>query len=225
MVYMFLMSTSIVMCCNNNFLFSDQKYRNCRKVGYFGSVVRLNAVGRKGLRGLVPHAKKKKHKNRPWWKRFFFDEDGNWFGLKDEDLLDAEEEVGDSGGGGLSSDDEGLSEGEKFEAWKRRAEAIVELREAQENVQNEEQRKWEDWLLDGTNGGSNGSSWYQEPRDDVDDDFSDLIPGREFAESVKDVVFGREEDEILYEDRVFRFASFNSVSLSIRIPILALEYI
>lgn len=210
MVYMFLMSTSMVMCCNNNFLFSDQKYRNCRKVGYFGSVVRVNGLGRKGLRGLVPNAKKKKH-NRPWWKRFFFDEDGNWFGLRDDDLLDAEEEIGDSGGGGLSSGDEGLSESEKFEAWKRRAEAIVELREAQENVQNEEQRKWEDWLLDGTNGGSNGSSWFQEPRDDdADDDFSDLIPGRELAESVRDVVFGREEDEILYEDRVFRFASFNS---------------
>ncbi|GJT27648.1 chloroplast envelope membrane protein [Tanacetum coccineum] len=83
--------------------------------------------------------------------------------LKDDDLLDAEEDIGDS------------------------AEAIMELREAQENVQNEEQRKWEDGLLDGTNG------------------------GRELVESVKDMVFGREEDKILYEDRVFCFSSFNSI--------------
>ncbi|GJX02268.1 chloroplast envelope membrane protein [Tanacetum coccineum] len=99
------------------------------------------------------------------------------FRLKEDDLLDAKQEIGDSGGGGLSSDDEGLSEGERFEAWKKRAEAIVELREAQENVQNEEQMKWEDWLPDGMNGDSNGSSWYQEPRDNVVDDFIDFIPG------------------------------------------------
>nr|GEW40138.1 chloroplast envelope membrane protein [Tanacetum cinerariifolium] len=131
------------------------------------------------------------------------------FRLKDDDLLDAKQEIGDSGGGGLSSDDERLSEGKRFEAWKRRAEAIVELTKAQENVQNEEQMKWEDWLIDGMNSDSNGSSWYQEPRDNVVDDFIDFILGRELVESVKAMVFGREDDEILYENSVFRFASFN----------------
>nr|XP_043628137.1 chloroplast envelope membrane protein [Erigeron canadensis] len=210
MVYMFLMTTSMVSC-NNNFLFSDQRLSSCcNKHLCLDSVVYLSS-GRRGVRRLVPNAKRKKHnRKRSWWKKFFFDEDGNWFGLKDDDMLDAEEESGKN-----SSDDEGLSENEKFEAWKRRAEAIVELREAQENVQNEEEKRWEDWILDGTNGrrsSSNGSSWYQEVRDDVQDDLSDLIPGKGLVESVRDTVFGRDDDEILYEDRVFRYASFNSVN-------------
>ncbi|XP_071729703.1 protein DAY-LENGTH-DEPENDENT DELAYED-GREENING 1, chloroplastic-like [Rutidosis leptorrhynchoides] len=202
MVYMFLMSTSMV-CCYNNLLFSDQR-SYIHKPLYLDSVIQLCGTGRRGFKRLVPNAKKKKHnRNRSWWKKFFFDEDGNWFGLKDDEMLDAEEEAGKN-----SSSDEALSEVEKFEAWKKRAEAIVELREAQENVQNEEERKWEDWLLDGTNGSSsnsNGSSWFQEQRD-----LSDLIPGKDLAESVRDMVFGRDDDEILYEDRVFRYASLNS---------------
>ena len=40
-----------------------------------------------------------------------------------------------------------LSEGDKFEAWKQRAEAIVELREAQEDGRNQAYRKWEDLSL------------------------------------------------------------------------------
>ncbi|KAI3805597.1 hypothetical protein L1987_28119 [Smallanthus sonchifolius] len=203
MVYMFLMSTSMVLCYNN-FLFSDQRLLDNRKPLHFDSVIRLNCSGRRGFIRLVPNAKRKH--NRSWWQKFFFDEDGNWFGLKDDEMLEAEEEAAKNG-----SDDEGLSEGEKFEAWRRRAEAIVELREAQENAQNEEERKWEDWILDGTNGGGNGSSWFQEPRDEnVEGDSSDLIPGKWFTESVRDLVFGRDDDEILYEDRVFRYASFNS---------------
>ncbi|XP_071737092.1 protein DAY-LENGTH-DEPENDENT DELAYED-GREENING 1, chloroplastic-like [Rutidosis leptorrhynchoides] len=203
MVYMFLMSSSMVFCYNK-LLFSDQR-SYIQKPLYLDRVIQLSGSGRRGFRGLVPNAKKKKrNRNRSWWKKFFFDEDGNWFGLKDDEMLDAEEEIGKN-----LSDDEGLSESEKFEAWKKRAEAIVELREAQENVQNEEEKKWEDWLLDGTN--SNGSSWYQEPRNDVEnDDLSDLIPGKGLAESVRDLILGRDDDEILYEDRVFRFASLNS---------------
>ncbi|KAJ0592149.1 putative chloroplast envelope membrane protein, CemA [Helianthus annuus] len=178
------------------------------------SVIGLSGRGRRGFGRLVPNAKKKHTRKRTWWQKFFFDEDGNWLGLKDDEMLEVEEEAAKSG-----SDDEGLSENEKFEAWRRRAEALVELREAQENVQNEEERKWEDWLLDATNGGGggggnsngNGSSWFQEPSDEsVEGDSSDLIPGKGFTESVRDLVFGREDDEILYEDRVFRYASFNS---------------
>ncbi|KAL8265341.1 hypothetical protein R6Q59_023471 [Mikania micrantha] len=198
MVYMFLMSASMILCCNN-LLFSDKRFTNHKPL-YLDS---LSRRGRRRFSRLVPNAKKKHNRNRKWWQKFFFDEDGNWLFLKDEEMLEAEEEAAKN-----SSDDEG----EKFEAWKRRAEAIVELREAQENVQNEEQRKWEDWLLDGTNsGGNNGSSWFQEPRDEDDDrDSNDLIPGKGFTESVRGLVFGRDDDEILYEDRVFRYASFNS---------------
>ncbi|KAI7730117.1 hypothetical protein M8C21_029374 [Ambrosia artemisiifolia] len=214
MVYMYLMSSSMVFCCNN-LLFYDQRLVNGKQL-YLDSVVRLSGSGRKGFGRLVPNAKKRKYnRKRSWWQKFFFDEDGNWLGLKDDEMIDVEEESAKSG-----SEDEGLSDEEKFEAWRRRAEAIVELREARENVENEEERKWEDWLLDGTNGGSsnsnsngtgNGSSWYQEPRDEsVDEDLSDLIPGKGFTDSVRDLVFGREDDEILYEDRVFRYASFNS---------------
>lgn len=221
MVYMFLMSTSIVLC-NSNSLFSDKRFAN-RKPLYLGSVIHFSSRGKRGFRGLVPNAKKKHHRNRSWWQKFFFDEDGNWFGLKDDDMLEAEEESAKS-----LSDGEGLSESEKFEAWKNRAEAIVELREAQENVQNEEQRKWEDWLLDGTSGGSNGSSWIQEPRDgDVEEDLTDLIPGKEFTKSVRDLVFGRDDDDILYEDRVFRYASLNSakfVAVLIIVP-WALDFV
>ncbi|KAI3496302.1 hypothetical protein L1887_38659 [Cichorium endivia] len=207
MVYISLMSTSMVFC-HNNLLFSNQRYTS-RKRLHFGSIVHVSGGGRRGIRRLVPNAKKKHNRNRSWWKKFFFDEDGNWFGLKDEEMLEAEEESAND-----SSDDENLSEGEKFEAWKRRAEAIVELREAQEGVQNEEQKRWEDWLLDGTNGSSNngGSSWFQERRNEDNDqeDLSDIIPGKGFTESVRDLVFGREDEDILYEDRVFRYASFNS---------------
>lgn len=193
--------------CHNNLLFSNQRSAS-RKRLHFGSIVHVSGGGRRGIRRLVPNAKKKHNRNRSWWKKFFFDEDGNWFGLKDEEMLEAEEESAND-----SSDDEGQSEGEKFEAWKRRAEAIVELREAQEGVQNEEQKRWEDWLLDGTNGSSNnGSSWFQERRNEDNDqeDLSDIIPGKGFTESVRDLVFGREDEDILYQDRVFRYASFNS---------------
>lgn len=195
--------------CHNNLLFSDQISAS-RKPSRFDSPVHVSGGGRRRqIRRLVPNAKKKHNRNRSWWKKFFFDEDGNWFGLKDDEMLEAEEEFSKD-----SSDDEEVSEGEKFEAWKRRAEAIVELREAQEGVQNEELKKWEDWLLDGTNGGgNNGSSWYQERRIDGDDnqeDLSDFIPGKGLAESVRDLVLGKEDDDILYQDRVFRYASFNS---------------
>ncbi|KAK0571603.1 hypothetical protein LWI29_018740 [Acer saccharum] len=115
-----------------------------------------------------------------------------------------------------SSTDEELSENEKFEAWKRRAEAIVELREAQEDMRNEESRRWEDWIVD-DNGNGSYSSWSQdsdngtgEAKDDVLSESSDLIPEKGFVESVRDLVLGREDDDILYEDRVFKYASSNS---------------
>ena len=62
--------------------------------------------------------------------------------LKDDDMLENQLD---------GSSDKQLSEGDKFEAFKRRAEVIIELREAQEDMMNEESRRWEDWLVDGTN--------------------------------------------------------------------------
>ncbi|KAL9339886.1 hypothetical protein Peur_068901 [Populus x canadensis] len=136
-------------------------------------------------------------------------------------MLDVEAELSEN------SSDEELSEEEKFEAWKRRAEPIVDLREAQEDMLNEESRKWEDWIVDyGDNGhddDSNGSWWSKEfdenggignggSVEDVRSDPTDLVPEKGFVESVRDLVFGREEEDLLYEDRVFRYASLNSVS-------------
>ncbi|WCJ34656.1 CemA-like proton extrusion protein-related [Euphorbia peplus] len=120
-----------------------------------------------------------------------------------------------------SSDEEELSEEQKFQAWKSRAEAIVELREAQEDMLNEESRRWEDWIVDDVNRHSmDGSSWSQgsdgngaiggSGNDDVLSDPSDLVPEKGFVESVRDLVLGKEEDDLLYEDRIFRYASLNS---------------
>ena len=111
-----------------------------------------------------------------------------------------------------------LSEGDKFEAWKRRAEAIVELREAQEDRRNQDYRKWEDWLLDGDgdgNGKDNTSSWEQgmkDYRENVRADSGDVPVEKGFVESARYLIFGREDDDMLYEDRVFQYASSNSVS-------------
>ncbi|KAG6431604.1 hypothetical protein SASPL_109683 [Salvia splendens] len=212
---MFLMSTSLVLCQNlvlsNHSCVSDNSFP-CGNASISG--VQLSC-GRRKHSGLVPNAKKRHSKKRSWWQRFFFDEDGNWLGLKDDaafEVLEEEEED--------EASDMGLSANEKFEAWRRRAEAIVELREAQKDVKNEEKRRWEDWIVDGAYGDddvNNGGSWVQDSNgavgklgDDVGDDFREVFSGRGLAKSVRDLVLGREDDDILYEDRVFRYASFNS---------------
>lgn len=136
-----------------------------------------------------------------------FDISGNWFGVKDEGLLESDELESHN------DEEEELSEREKFEAWRRRAEAIIELREAQEDMRNEENRRWEDWLVDDE---GNGSSWVKDRQssagEDVREEVGNIVPRKKFVESVRDLVLGREEDDLLYEDRVFRYASFNSVS-------------
>ncbi|KAL0346839.1 UNVERIFIED_CONTAM: Chloroplast envelope membrane protein [Sesamum calycinum] len=152
---------------------------------FFMSTSMLCCGRRKSL-GLIPNAKKRHSKRRSWWQRFFFDEEGNWLGLKDEDMLDALESEANS------SDDE-LSENEKFEAWKRRAETIVELREAQEDVKNEESRRWRTGL------------WMK---------LLMMLVMVHRGLKTRTAPLGNremiEEDDILYEDRVFRYASFNS---------------
>uniref|UniRef100_A0A803ND98 Chloroplast envelope membrane protein n=1 Tax=Chenopodium quinoa TaxID=63459 RepID=A0A803ND98_CHEQI len=71
--------------------------------------------------------------------------DGNWLGLREEDLEEFEEESKIEVEG--SDKGERDSEKEKFEAWKNQAEALIELREAQEGIKNEENRNWDDWLV------------------------------------------------------------------------------
>ncbi|KAI8571169.1 hypothetical protein RHMOL_Rhmol01G0097800 [Rhododendron molle] len=176
-------------------------------------VVRLSS-GRRRIRGLTPHAKKNSHSgNKSWWQKFFFQDGGNWLGKEDEDMAEGE--------AFYSSSEDELSEGEKFEEWKRRAEAIMELREAQEDMRNEENRSWEDWVVDETNdAGSSSSSWdggdwndrHEKWREDVRADPSQMIPRRGLVEYVRDFVEGSEDEDMLYEDRVFRYASINSVS-------------
>lgn len=209
---MFFMSTSVVLCRN---LILSKKSISFSSGNVLFPSVQFSCVRRKYC-GLVTNAKKRHSKKRKWWQRFFFDEEGNWLGLRDEDVLevlDSEEE---------SSDDE-LSENEKFEAWKRRAEAIVELREAQEDVKNEENRRWEDWIV-GDDVVGDGESWsqnFEKSEDDVGEQISEFFSSRGLVKSVRDLVLGREDDDILYEDRVFRYASFNSVSGFIYVDTLA----
>ncbi|KAL8135386.1 hypothetical protein AgCh_010142 [Apium graveolens] len=207
---MFLMTTSLILC--PKFIFFNQTTTNLhlstscntRIVCQWGCKRRRGRIGG----GFIPNAKKGggNSRKKSWWKKFFFDDDGNWLGLKDEDMIVEEEYVVD--------DDDELSETEKFEAWRRRAEAIVELREAQEDMRNEENRKWEDWIVEDPH----SSTWVQEPRsdgvgqsnEDFEEDLADLIPGKGFTKSLSNFVLGKEDDDLLYEDRVFQYASTNS---------------
>ncbi|XP_009620166.1 protein DAY-LENGTH-DEPENDENT DELAYED-GREENING 1, chloroplastic [Nicotiana tomentosiformis] len=207
---MSLMSTSMVLC--QNLLSFKESTSSFNSVFLYKNSIAVSWRRRKSF-GVTPNAKKKQSKKKSWWRKFFLEDDGNWWGLKDEDLLDGLESEG------LGSDDDELSENEKFEAWKRRAEAIMELREAQEDIKNEENKRWEDWLVDGSTVDlGNGSSWVSDSNDTIgksednkmQEDPSELIPGRGLVKSVRDMIIGREDDDMLYEDRIFQYASFNS---------------
>lgn len=104
--------------------------------------------------------------------------------------------------------DEELSEGEKFEAWKRRAEAIIELREAQQDMRNEESKQWEDWIVDGEGGGENRvNDWDSRIGDETEDPFQ---MNRGLVETATDFFAGEEDEDMLYEDRVFQYAYANT---------------
>jgi len=114
-----------------------------------------------------------------------------------------------------------LSEDEKFKAWKQRAEAIIDIREAQEDRKNQEHRKWEDWLLEDedVSSSSSSSSWesgMKDYREELRADDEVLNENNGVVQSIKYLIFGRKEDgdnddDMLYEDRVFNYASSNSV--------------
>ncbi|CAN0839015.1 Chloroplast envelope membrane protein [Linum grandiflorum] len=220
----YLMTTSLVF--SQQFLLFNQSLGRKSGSSLSSSTFRCRRgyPGKKYC-GFIPNCSKKHSKKRKssWWQSFFFNDDGNWLGLKDDDMDDEDEELTEDSG---EEETEELSEAEKFEAWKKRAEAIVELREAQEEMLNEESRRWEDWIVDedvvskSGDGFDNGGSWWTSPnldgngsfpsRDDEFDLGGDGLLPRSFVQSVEDIVLGREDDDMLYEDRVFRFASLNS---------------
>lgn len=208
------MSTSVLLF--HNLMFFKQKAVSNSMFLHDAShfVVQLSGEKRSRLSGFISNAEKKPNHSRKtsWWKKFFFDDDGNWLGLKDDDMVEEDDVV-------VESEVETISEGEKFEAWRRRAEAIVELREAQEDESNEEHRRWGDWLLDETNNEDYMSSWSQdwdnetkETEEKVGDDPNNVVPQKGVVESLRFLIFGEEDDDLLYEDRVFQYASLNSVS-------------
>ena len=143
---------------------------------------------------------------RPWWKTFFSDwndDEESLAGLREDDEL--LEEIGA---------DQELSENEKFETWRRKAEAIVELREAQQDAMNTEARSWEDWTSGGgasANGGG-GGDWGGEASllDEITDDPAEIVWDKGVIEAFRDTVDDDYED-MLFEDRVFMYASTNSV--------------
>ncbi|KAJ4829216.1 hypothetical protein Tsubulata_024526 [Turnera subulata] len=201
------MSTSMVLVSCENLIFakgnnhtttssSSSRLTNRRRTSFLLQLSRRRQVF-KGL--VVTNAKKRlgRSRRRSWWQRLFSDEGaGDWLD-EDIDILADEEEEGEGGE-------------EKFEAWRRRAEAIMEIREAQEGMLNEESRRWEDWITDANPSSSSTSS---------SSDYGGggyggvgIIPPPEkgFGDSVRDLVLGPEDEDLLYEDRVFRYASSNS---------------
>lgn len=168
---------------------------------------------------VVPNAKKKglNSRKKSWWERFFFEEDGNWLGLREEDLEGEEEREYEVEG---SDEREGISEEERFEAWRNRAEALIELREVQEGIRNEESRNWEDWLVsDGGNGVVRKEWDYDDDDDEVSElkeedikgDLDEMRPERGLVKTLENLILGKEDDDLLYEDRIFQFAWRNSV--------------
>ncbi|CAD6209180.1 unnamed protein product [Miscanthus lutarioriparius] len=145
---------------------------------------------------------------RPWWRTFFADwneDEESLAGFREDDeLLEA-----------IGADQE-LSENEKFEEWRRKAEAIVELREAQQDAMNTEARSWEDWTSGGGAGGASangggGGDWGGEASllDEITDDPAEIVWDKGVIEAFRDTVDDDYED-MLFEDRVFMYASTNS---------------
>ncbi|KAF0929649.1 hypothetical protein E2562_023004 [Oryza meyeriana var. granulata] len=173
---------------------------------------------RGSVRQLVVFAKKrrrtKKQWRRPWWKAWFSDwndEEESLSGWREDDEL--LEEVGS---------EEGLSDDEKFETWKRKAEAIVELREARKDAVNAEGRSWEDWIGGGSGASGDGDGWGGDVNvsDLITDDPAEIVRDRGLIETFKDSI-DEDYNDMLFEDRVFLYASTNSakfLALLIVIP-------
>ncbi|XP_066307402.1 protein DAY-LENGTH-DEPENDENT DELAYED-GREENING 1, chloroplastic-like [Miscanthus floridulus] len=139
---------------------------------------------------------------RPWWKTFFADwndDEESLAGFREDDEL--LEEIGA---------DQELSENEKFETWRRKAEAIVELREAQQDAMNAEAWSWQDWISGG-GGSASGSGVGGEASlvDQITDDPAEIVWDKGVIEVLRDTV-DEDYEDMLFEDRVFMYASTNS---------------
>lgn len=163
---------------------------------------------------LARSAKGGRGRKRPWWERLFSDEDdelsSSW---KGEDVLGNDWEA------------DGVSEDEKFESWKRKAEAIIELREAQEDARNADAGEWEDWLGDGAVDAVN-SSWDEDfggkgLENEVSSDPYEIVWEKGFTGVMRNLITGKNDNELLFEDRIFLFASTSSakfIALLVLIP-------
>ncbi|CAN6306826.1 unnamed protein product [Urochloa humidicola] len=173
---------------------------------------------RRRLRHQVVFAKKRRRPKkweRPWWKTLFSiwndDEESLGAWRVDDELF---EEI---------AGDQELSENEKFETWRRKAEAIVELREAQQDAMNAEERSWEDWISGAiTSGGGGGGDWDVDVGvlDQITDDPAEIVKDKSVIEVFRDLT-DEDYDDMLFEDRVFMYASTNSakfLALLIMIP-------
>ncbi|GJN36703.1 hypothetical protein PR202_gb25588 [Eleusine coracana subsp. coracana] len=159
---------------------------------------------RRRVRHPVVFAKKRRRRKRwerPWWKSFFSDWNDEEESLsswrEDDELLEE-----------IDSYNE-MTENEKFETWKRRAEAIVELREAQQDAVNAEDRLWEDWISGAST--SRGDDWGGDGSvsDQITDDPAEIIRDKSTIETFRDSI-DEDYDDMLFEDRVFMYASTNS---------------
>lgn len=175
---------------------------------------------RRHILRLVPNAKGKFYsgkKKKPWWFNFFSDNDDEiWSGWNAEDVLgDADDSPGEE-----------TSETDKFESWKRRAEAISELREAQEDARNADGHEWEDWIGNASPTSSAEQDWGEqvEPSGVIsDDDPYGIMYEKDLVGSIRKSNSGDDgnDEELLFEDRVFRYASISSakfIALLILIP-------
>ncbi|CAL4914136.1 unnamed protein product [Urochloa decumbens] len=173
---------------------------------------------RRRVRHPVVFAKKRRRPKkweRPWWKTLFSvwndDEEGLGAWREDDELFKE-----------IASDQE-LSENEKFETWRRKAEAIVELRDAQQDAMNAEERSWEDWISGGsTSGGGGSGDWGGDVGvlDQITDDPAEIVKDKSVIEVFRDST-DEDYDDMLFEDRVFMYASTNSakfLALLIVIP-------
>jgi hypothetical protein len=160
---------------------------------------------RRRMRHPVVFAKKRRRPKkwqRPWWKTLFSDwndDDESLSGLREDDELF--EEIG-------SYND--MMENEKFDTWKRKAEALVELREAQQDSMNAEERSWEDWISGGSTSGGGDWGGGVSVSDQITDDPGEIVKDKSFIETFRDST-DEDYDDMLFEDRVFMYASTKSV--------------
>ncbi|XP_078439489.1 cemA-like proton extrusion protein-like protein [Wolffia australiana] len=213
---MFLMSPTLLSLAGGSALLRVPDERLFRDSAA-GKRPVVSHLGRMRRLRLVPNARRRE-KKKSWWQKLFYDEDAeSWFGATEKDAV---EDVG-----GASEAEEQPSEEEKFEAWRKRAEVITELREAQEEARNSGERHvWEDWLLETPSPGDETSSWdrHREREEETASRVeregpSSTFDGGDSAETqqqlvgaVKNFLFKTYDDELLFEDKVFRYASTNS---------------